>query len=153
MIVVNGFVCEELKQHLMAGGTHPVARRHGNMIVAGGIFPSCKTIEITITGNESFTIQAANNTVYYKNSDFVNVPHDKIVCAHCTHFNWGEGAVIGDMKDGEFIFNYTKATGIGTGNVSFKINALFDSTSNAKAWFKEQVEKGTPVTIVAYIKE
>lgn len=36
MIVVNGFVSEKIKRHLMAGGTHPMARRHGNLIIAGG---------------------------------------------------------------------------------------------------------------------
>ena len=36
MIVINGSVTDELKQHLMQGGTHPVARIHGNLIIAGG---------------------------------------------------------------------------------------------------------------------
>lgn len=36
MIVINGTVSDEIKQHLCCGGTHPVARRHANMIIAGG---------------------------------------------------------------------------------------------------------------------
>ena len=38
MIVINGFVSNDLKQHLLLGGTHPVARRHANLIIAGGDF-------------------------------------------------------------------------------------------------------------------
>lgn len=110
-----------------------------------------KTV-LTITGEEPFTFQSANNTVYYKNSDFINVPHENIVYAHCTHFEWGSGAVIADMKDGQFIFNYTKSSGIGTGNVSFKRDDLFTGTSAAKEWFKAQAENGTPVTITVYVK-
>lgn len=109
--------------------------------------------EIVITGNETFNFQAANNTVYYKNNDFVNISHGNIVYASCTHFEWGSGAVIADMKDGEFIFNYTKSTGVGTGNISFKKDDLFTSSSVAKAYFQEQVAKGTPVTITVFVKK
>lgn len=38
VIVINGTVSEEIKQQLLDGGTHPVARRHGNLIIAGGEF-------------------------------------------------------------------------------------------------------------------
>ena len=116
-------------------------------------FSDCTMYKFTITGDETFNFQAANNTVYYKNNDFASVPHDNIVYASCTHFKWGNGAVIADMADGEFIFNYTKASGIGTGNISFKNDSLFTSASVAKAWFKEQVENGTPVTITCYVKK
>ena len=108
--------------------------------------------EITITGNETFNFQAANNTVYYKNSKYVSVPHENIVYASCTHFSWGDGDVIANMEDGEFIFNYTKATGMGTGNISFKKNDIFTSAAAAKAWFVEQADKGTPVTISCWVK-
>ena len=115
-------------------------------------YSDCTRVQFTVTGEESFNFQAANNTVYYKNSDFVSIPHDNIVFATCTHFKWGSGDVISSMNDGEFIFNYTKATGIGTGNVSFKRNDIFDSAASAKAWFREQTANGTPVTITVYIK-
>ena len=36
MIVINGTVSESIKQTLMNGGTHPVSKRYGNLIVAGG---------------------------------------------------------------------------------------------------------------------
>ena len=115
-------------------------------------FADCTMYSIVITGDEAFNFQAANNTVYYKNSQFTNIPHDNIVYASCTHFKWGSGDVIANMSDGEFIFNYTKASGVGTGNISFKRNDLFDSATTAKNWFKEQVANGTPVTITCYIK-
>ena len=154
MIVVNGTVSEDLRKDLKAGKMHPVARRHGNLTIAGGNFNyEGNRVEIVITGTESFTFQSANNTLYYKNSDFVNIPHDSITYAYCTHFSWGNGGVIADMKDGEFIFNYTKSSGIGTGNVSFKNDAIFTSLAEGKNWFKAQYDNGTPVTVVAYIKE
>lgn len=153
MIVINGSVTDEVKQLLLSGGSHCVARRHANLIIAGGCYTGCKKIEFVVTGDETFNFQTANHTAYFKYSPAVNIPHDDIVCASCTHFKWGSGAVIGDMNDGEFIFNYTKSSGIGTGNVSFRNNTLFNSTSDAKAWFEEQVGNGTPVTITAYIKE
>lgn len=37
MIVINGTVTEELKKHLVDGGTHPLAKKYGNLIIAGGI--------------------------------------------------------------------------------------------------------------------
>jgi hypothetical protein len=40
MIVINGFVSDVIKKHLLAGGTHPAARRHANLIIAGGNFAS-----------------------------------------------------------------------------------------------------------------
>lgn len=138
------------EETIFAGVTFSTAGTHTLKIEREIVIP--KT-EFTVTGDESFNFQAANNTVYYKNSDFVNVQHENIVYAYCTHFDWGDGAVIADMKDGEFIFNYTKASGIGTGNISFKNDALFTSTSGAKAWFKEQADNGKPVTIICYIKE
>ena len=154
MIVINGFVSDKVKQRLLEGETHPTARRHGNLILAGGNYAvDGRKVVFVVTGDEAFTIQTANNTLYYKNSDCVNVPHGDVIYATCTHFKWGNGAVIADMKDGEFILNYTKSTGIGTGNVSFKNDSLFTSTSEGKAWFKEQYENGTPVVVVAYIKE
>ncbi len=109
--------------------------------------------EIVVTGNESFNFQAADSTVYYKNSALANVPHENIVYAECTHLKWGSGAVIAQMNDKEFIFNYTAATGIGTGNTSFKDEDLFTSANAAKEWFKAQAENGTPVTITVYVKE
>ena len=115
-------------------------------------YGGCTKYTIVVTGDETFNFQSANNTVYYKNNDFINIPHDAIVYATCTHFTWGSGAVIADMKDGQFIFNYTKSTGIGTGNISFKKDDLFTSASDAKTWLKEQVTNGTPVTITVYIK-
>ena len=111
-----------------------------------------KTV-FTVTGDESFNFQVANNTVYYKNNQFTNVPHDNIVYAECTHFEWGDGAVIADMKDGQFIFNYTKSSGIGTGNISFKRDDLFTSASVAKDWFRAQAANGTPVIITVYVKK
>lgn len=124
-------------------------------IVQGGSNPysDCTVYTIVITGDETFNFQTANNTVYYKNSDFINIPHDSIVYARCTRFAWGNGAVIADMTDGQFIFNYTKSSGIGTGNISFKNDTLFTSATAAKDWFREQVAKGTPVTITAYVKQ
>lgn len=116
-------------------------------------YSDCTMFKIIITGDEPFTFQSANNTLYYKNSDFINIPHDNIVYASCTHFAWGNGAVIADMKDGQFIFNYTKSSGIGTGNISFKRDDLFDNTTNGKTWFREQYANGTPVTITAYVKK
>lgn len=47
MIVINGSVSDEIKQNLMSGGTHPVARRHGNLIVAGGNFAEQLPAEYT----------------------------------------------------------------------------------------------------------
>lgn len=38
MIVINGFVSDKIKQDLLAGKTHPAARRHANLIIAGGNF-------------------------------------------------------------------------------------------------------------------
>ncbi len=158
MIVINGTVSEEIKKHLLAGGTCPPHRRHGNLVIAGGSYTGgtdvpCKKIVFVVTGDEAFTFQAANNAMYHKYTDYINIPHGDVVYATCTHFTWGSGAVIADMKDGEFILNYTKATGIGTGNVTFKNDTLFTSAADAKAWFKEQYAKGTPVTVVAYVKE
>lgn len=154
MIVINGTVSDEVKEHLRSGCSHPVAHRHGNLILAGRPTKILgKAVDIIIKGTETFTFQAANNTLYYKNSDFVSIPHDDIVFASCTHFKWGDGGVIADMKDGEFIFNYTKSSGIGTGNISFKNDALFTSASAAKEWFKAQYDKGDPVIVTAYVKE
>ena len=158
MIVINGTVPDELKQHLMSGGSHHVARKHGNLIIGCGNEPAkaeatCKKVVFVVTGEEAFTFQAANNAVYHKYTNYVNIPHNDVVYAVCTHFKWGNGAVIADMKDGEFILNYTKSSGIGTGNVTFKYDALFTSASEAKAWLKEQYAKGTPVTVIAYVKE
>ena len=156
MIVINGTIPEEIKQHMLKGGCYSPSRRHGNLIVAGGHF-TCgdnSTVKkvFTVTGEESFTFQSANNTMYHKYADFVNIPHGDLVFATCTHFNWGSGAVIADMADGDFILNYTKSSGIGTGNVSFRNDSLFKSASEAKAWFKEQYAKGTPVVVVVYVK-
>lgn len=154
MIVINGTVSDRTKQQLANGEAHPTARKHGNLIIAGSNSAiDGRRVVFVVEGDESFTIQAANNTLYYKNSDFVNVPHGDIVYASCTHFKWGDGAIIADMADGEFIFNYTKASGIGTGNVSFKNDALFTSASVGKAWFREQYENGTPVVVTVYVKE
>lgn len=154
MIVINGTVSDRVKQQLLDGKPHPTARRHGNIIIAGSNSAvDGNRMEIVLTGSEAFTFQSSDNTVYYKNSDFINVPHANIVYAYCTHFKWDDGAIIADLDDGCFLFNYTKATGIGTGNVSFKRKDLFTSLSVAKAWLKEQYDKGTPVTVVAYIKE
>ena len=157
MIVINGCIPDEIKQHLLKGGSHPPQRRHGNVIVAGGncFVPTgvaVKKVVFTATGDESWTFQTANNTLYHKFSEYVNVPHSDLVYAVCTHFSWGKGAIIGDMNDKEFILNYTASTGNGTGNVSFQDRNLFTSAAVAKAWFKEQYENGTPVTVVAYFK-
>ena len=108
--------------------------------------------QFIVTGNETFNYQAADKTVYYKNSDFTNVPHNSIIHAHCTHFKWDDGAVIADLNDGCFLFNYTKSSGIGTGNISFRRDDLFTSSSVAKEWFKEQAANGTPVIVTCYIK-
>lgn len=45
MIVVNGLVSNELKEHLCEGGAHSVARRHGNLIIAGGNFANERGFE------------------------------------------------------------------------------------------------------------
>lgn len=138
------------EETIYAGVTFSTAGTHTLKIEREIVIP--KT-EIVITGNETFNFQAADNTVYYKNSDFVNVPHKNIVFASCTHFEWDDGAVIADLDDGKFLFNYTKSTGIGTGNISFKRNDLFTSSSAAKEWFKEQADSGKPVTITVYVKK
>ena len=136
-------------------GKYKFKQARNAILVQGGYnpYPDCTKYTIVVTGEETFNFQAANNTMYYKNSDFISVPHDNIVFASCTHFNWGSDDVISTMKDGEFIFNYTQASGIGTGNVSFKNDTLFTDSSTAKAWFREQAANGTPVTITAYVKK
>ena len=154
MIVINGNVPDEIRKHLRNGGSKHPHRQHGNLVIAGGKHKGeGKKVVFVVTGDESFTFQSANNTLYYKFSDFVNVPHDDVLYATCTHFKWGSGAVIADMADGEFILNYTKSSGVGTGNVSFKNDKLFTSNATGKEWLRQQYAKGTPVTVVAYIKE
>lgn len=154
MIVINGSVTEEVKQRLKEGKCHPVARRHADLIIAGCCYAGCRKLEIIVTGTETITYRGEYNLIYYKNNDMINIPHDDIVCATCTHgFKWGAGDVVATVQDKEFIFNYTKASGIGTGNTSFRDDALFTSSADSKAWLKEQYENGTPVTITVYIKE
>lgn len=111
-----------------------------------------KRLEFIVTGTEAMTFRSELNLVYYKNSDLANIPHKDIIHATCTHFDWGDGSVVAEVNDGEFIFNYTVSSGVGTGNVSLRNDKLFTSSSEAKNWFKEQVANGTPVTIVAYIR-
>lgn len=120
--------------------------------IIANIGTAVRTHQFIVTGDESFNFQAANNTVYYKNSTFASLSKNNFIHATCTHFKWGNGAVIADMKDGQFIFNYTVSSGLTTGNVSFKNDELFTSASVAKAWFKEQAENGTPVIVTCFIK-
>ena len=153
MIVINGSVTEELKEHLLAGGTHPVARIHGNLIIAGGNFTGRREVEIKITGDETFTFSSSSKAVYFMNPAFANLTREDIISVECTHFTYGSGNVLAEMNDGEFIFNITTATGLTTGNVSFKNSGIFTSLGEATAWFKAQYEKGTPVIVTAYIKD
>lgn len=109
-------------------------------------------IPIVITGDEPFTFSSTNKALYFMESRLSNLTREDIAFAHCTHFTYGSGNVLADMNDGEFIFNITVATGLTTGNVSFKKTDTFTSLENGKAWFKKQYEKGTPVTVTAYIR-
>lgn len=112
-----------------------------------------KKITFVITGDETFTFSSANSAMYFMNTDMSNVMKSDIISAECTHFTYGSGNVLAEMKDDEFIFNITAATGLTTGNVSFKKTGTFTSKDTGIAWFKEQYAKGTPVTITVNVKQ
>jgi hypothetical protein len=108
-------------------------------------------IQFTVTGDESFTFSSANKALYFMNADLTNVHKEDIISATCSHFKFGSGNVLADMNDGEFIFNVTVATGLATGNVSFKKSDVFTSRDAGVAWFKEQYANGTPVIVTVYL--
>ena len=60
MIIINGFVSDEIKQRLLSGGTHPVARRHANLIIAGGNFANRNLYDPTQNPIEVGAIASAN---------------------------------------------------------------------------------------------
>lgn len=157
MIVVNGFVSDEVKEKLLAGGTDEVARRHGNLIIAGGFggMDTGGVKTLTITGNESFTFSSGNKTVYFMYSGLTNVMREDIINVSCTHFAYGDGIVLADMNNGEFIFNCSSTSegARATGNISFKDTTNFTSKDAAAAWFKAQYANGTPVTITYEVCE
>lgn len=159
MIVINGTVSDDIKQQLKAGKTHPVARRHANLIIAGGILTESGgvdepehsyKIQFTVTGNESFTYSSNSKAVYFMNNDLKYLSKDEIVLATCTHFTYGDGGVLADMNEGEFIFNVDSAMGATTGNVSFKDTSVLTSKDASIAWFKQQYANGTPVVVTVY---
>lgn len=152
MKVINGTVSDEIKQHLIDGGFHPVARRHGNLIIAGGNLSNQRVLKLVVTGGESFTFNTDNNAIYLAFSSINGVQTKNIVGANCTHFTYGSGYLLAEMNDGEFILNASRTTEKATGNVSFKNKSLFTSKDAAVKWFKEQYSKGTPVTVAAFIE-
>ena len=161
MIVINGTVSDEIKQQLKAGKTHPVARRHANLIIAGGILTESGgvdepehsvKIQFTVTGDEVLTFSSSNKALYFMRADLTNVHKEDIISATCSHFKFGSGNVLADMNDGEFIFNVTVATGLATGNVSFKKSDVFTSRDAGVAWFKQQYANGTPVVVTVYLR-
>lgn len=160
MIVINGTVSDEIKQQLKAGKTHPVARRHANLIIAGGIFTESGgvdepehsvKIQFTVTGDEAFNFSSTSKAAYYMNNEASFIYPDEIVLATCTHFNFGTGSVLADMNDGEFILNIDSAMGCTTGNVSFKKTDVLTSKDASIAWFKQQYANGTPVVVTVYL--
>ena len=110
--------------------------------------------EIVVDGTESMTFSAANNAVYFMKSDIAGKNKEYFINPGCTHFTYGDGNVLAQMNDGEFIFNMSSASGnVASGNISFKNVSAFTSLANAVAWFNEQAANGTPVTITYYVKE
>lgn len=120
--------------------------------IIGGLDSGVQVVRFTVTGDEAFTFSASSKAAYFMNSAMANVERAAIT-AECTHFTFGSGNVLADMKDGEFIFNVTAATGLTTGNVSFKKDSVFADKTSAAAWFKAQYENGTPVIVTAYIRK
>jgi hypothetical protein len=110
-------------------------------------------IQFTVTGDEAFSYSANSKAVYFMNNDVAWVFKDDIIKATCTHFTFGTGEVLADMKDGEFIFNISSGLGTTTGNVSFRKDSVFTSKDKAVAWFKEQYANGTPVVVTAYFAQ